>query len=99
MRLKWNSLRTQFVAEVKKLEASKRSGTDTDSIYQPSMTYYDDLLFLQDHLQVRQTTSNAPVRQTTSNAPTDDHPDYDEDPDEEVCATIHGFFLEVRDKS
>ncbi|CAH0383223.1 unnamed protein product [Bemisia tabaci] len=57
---KQNSLRTHFLSELKKIEASKRSGTGTDSLYYPTMTYFDDLLFLQDHVKLRPTVSNAP---------------------------------------
>ncbi|KAF5278921.1 hypothetical protein FQR65_LT15496 [Abscondita terminalis] len=55
---KINSLRCAFRKEKKKVEASKKSGASTDSIYKPVLWYYDLLDFLQDQDTPRMSSSN-----------------------------------------
>ncbi|CAH1982301.1 unnamed protein product, partial [Acanthoscelides obtectus] len=45
MKKKINNIRTSFRREMKKVEDSKRTGSGADAIYEPSLWYYDLLLF------------------------------------------------------
>ena len=45
---KYNILRTNFRKELKKITSSKRSGTGTDDISEPSLWYYEEMSFLID---------------------------------------------------
>lgn len=55
---KINSLRCAFRKEKKKIEASKKSGASTESIYKPVLWYYDLFEFLQDQDTPRTSLSN-----------------------------------------
>lgn len=45
---KFNSLRTNYRAELKKHLLSMKSGSSTDDIYEPTLWYYGEMDFLQD---------------------------------------------------
>ena len=45
---KFNSLRTNFRKELKKMRYSKKSGAGTDEIYDPTLWYFNEMSFLQD---------------------------------------------------
>lgn len=45
---KFNSLRTNFRKELKKISQSEKSGAGTDDVYETSLWYYDAMIFLQD---------------------------------------------------
>lgn len=55
---KINSLRSAFRKKKRKVEASKKSGASTDSIYKPVLWYYDLFDFLQDQDTPRTSSSN-----------------------------------------
>ncbi|KAF5306694.1 hypothetical protein FQR65_LT07249 [Abscondita terminalis] len=54
---KWNGLHT-YCAERRKYIESSRSGAGEDEIAKPSLWYYNKMLFLNEHLQVRKSTSS-----------------------------------------
>lgn len=58
---KVNSIRSTFRKEFKKVVFSKTSGQAADSVYQPSLWYYNDLMFLQDTEAQRPSVSNIEV--------------------------------------
>lgn len=58
---KINNLRSAFRKEHKKVISSLRSGTSADDVYQPSLWYYEQLLFLQDQEIPRQSVTNVMV--------------------------------------
>lgn len=45
---KIQSIRGSFRKELKKIEESKKSGTSPDDVYEPSLWYFDLLLFTKD---------------------------------------------------
>ncbi|XP_066973287.1 uncharacterized protein [Macrobrachium rosenbergii] len=45
---KFNSLRTNFRKELKKVQSSKKSGAGSEDIYEPTLWYYIEMEFLQD---------------------------------------------------
>ncbi|XP_066987477.1 uncharacterized protein [Macrobrachium rosenbergii] len=45
---KFNSLRTNFRKELKKVQSSKKSGAGSEDIYEPTLWYYNEMEFLQD---------------------------------------------------
>ncbi|XP_064082573.1 uncharacterized protein LOC135198678 [Macrobrachium nipponense] len=55
---KINNLRSCFRKEIKKVEASVRSGASADDLYVPSLWYYDLLLFLKDQETPGSSTSS-----------------------------------------
>lgn len=64
---KLNNMRTVFRKELKKVEASKKSGTGTDDVYEPSLWYYHLLSFLNESETPRPSVSNVQeVRETTN---------------------------------
>lgn len=63
---KINSLRTQFSKELRELK-SKASGSGVDEMeYVPKMTFFTELLFLQDQLERRRGVSNVGGSATAS---------------------------------
>ncbi|XP_068085354.1 uncharacterized protein [Anabrus simplex] len=56
---KMKSLRTTFVAELNKVNNSKKSGAGMDEVYKPSIWYFEKLMFLKDYVQPRKGTSSA----------------------------------------
>ncbi|KAK3889672.1 hypothetical protein Pcinc_006238 [Petrolisthes cinctipes] len=58
---KMNNLRSAFRKEHKKDISSLRSGASADDIYQPSVWYYEQLLFLQDQETPRQSVTNVMI--------------------------------------
>ena len=48
---KMNSLRTNFRKELKKVMDSKKSGAGSEDVYEPTLWYYNALLFLIDQEQ------------------------------------------------
>ena len=57
---KIKNLRTQYKRERQKTRKTK-TGTGTDDVYVSKWQYLDRLRFLEDHLTVKQTTSNLKV--------------------------------------
>ncbi|XP_066951270.1 uncharacterized protein [Macrobrachium rosenbergii] len=55
---KINNLRSCFRKEIKKVEASVRSGASADDLYAPALWYYDLLLFLKDQETPGSSTSS-----------------------------------------
>lgn len=55
---KINNMRSSFRKELKKVETSKRSGAGAEEVHQPSLWYYDYLLFLRDQEIPRPSKSN-----------------------------------------
>ena len=55
---KLTRLRCYYTAENNKVEKSKVSGTDRDSVYEPTWIFFDSLEFLRDNLVIRSTKSN-----------------------------------------
>lgn len=49
VRKKINNLRTTFRRELSKVKKSKHTGTSPDNIYEPSLWYYNLLLFTSEH--------------------------------------------------
>lgn len=45
---KFNSLRTNFRKELKRLKDSKKSGAGVDELYTPTCWYFDDMYFIVD---------------------------------------------------
>ncbi|XP_046383359.1 uncharacterized protein LOC124153965 [Ischnura elegans] len=54
---KWYSIRTNYMAERRKVTTSKRSGAGTDSVYVPSLYYYGEMGFLDEYTSPRGSTS------------------------------------------
>ena len=48
LKKKLNSMRTCFRRELKKLSDSQKSGAGADDVYEPSLWYFDALIFLRD---------------------------------------------------
>ena len=57
---KMTNLRNYFAAELRKMEASKKSGAGTSSVYKSPWKFFNHLNFLQDNFTPRQTSSNLP---------------------------------------
>ncbi|KAF5289305.1 hypothetical protein FQA39_LY15143 [Lamprigera yunnana] len=55
---KLNNLRSQFAHENNKVIASRKSGIGTDDIYEPTIWWYEKLLFLLPYVKVRKGKSN-----------------------------------------
>lgn len=55
---KIKNVRQAYVAEKKKVDASKKSGSSAESIYVPHLYYYDNMNFLAPVVVLRKTTSN-----------------------------------------
>ncbi|KAK4887378.1 hypothetical protein RN001_003649 [Aquatica leii] len=57
VKIKFNGLKTNFLTEYKKYNSSRRSGAgngdDNDSIYTPTLWYFNSMFFLLEHCQVR----------------------------------------------
>ncbi|CAH1959712.1 unnamed protein product [Acanthoscelides obtectus] len=67
MKKKINNIRTSFGREMKKVEDSKRTGSGADAIYEPSLWYYDLLLFTAESEIGRKGISNAQETDMGSN--------------------------------
>lgn len=55
---KVKNLRCAYVAEKKKVETSKKSGSSAEDIYHPHLYYYNEMSFLDSAVMFRKTTSN-----------------------------------------
>eukprot|EP00794_Sanderia_malayensis_P012438 gene12438-13724_t len=55
---KITNLRNYFAAELRKIEASKKSGAGSSSVYKSTWKFFPHLSFLQDNFIPRQTSSN-----------------------------------------
>lgn len=86
---KINSLRSNFRKELKKVKASKKSGSAVDATYKPTLWYFDLLIFLED-----QSTSRPSVDTLGSD---DDQNNREEEVDreEEVRETIFNTVYSV----
>lgn len=60
LRKRLQNLRTVFIKEHKKVEQSKRSGAGTDEVYNPTLWYYPQLLFLVDQQPERSGFTSLP---------------------------------------
>ena len=58
---KMKSLRTTFVAELHKVNNSKASSVGLDDVYQPSIWYFEKMMFLKDYVQPRKSVGNADI--------------------------------------
>lgn len=59
---KINSIRGTYRAQRVQVLASMRSGAAADSIYKPTLWYYSQLQFLDDHIETRPSLSTLPPR-------------------------------------
>lgn len=66
VKAKIESLRASFRRELKKVRASKKTGSSTDDLYEPNLWYYDQLLFTTDPEIVRKGVSSLGKRKTNS---------------------------------
>ena len=57
---KMTNLRNYFAAELRKIEASKKSGAGISSVYKSPWKFFNHLNFLQDTFTPRQTGSDVP---------------------------------------
>jgi len=56
---KINNIRSAYCQEVKKINASNKSGTSADSIYKPTVVWFNSVdSFLRKHINQRPTQSN-----------------------------------------
>lgn len=55
---KFNSLRTVYGAELKKIKKSQRSTACVDDVYKPHVWWFPLMQFLEDHMQPRPSYSN-----------------------------------------
>uniref|UniRef100_A0A1Y1MXA0 MADF domain-containing protein n=1 Tax=Photinus pyralis TaxID=7054 RepID=A0A1Y1MXA0_PHOPY len=55
---KWNGIRNTYASERRKSIASSRSGAGSEDIYIPSLWYYEKLVFLNEHLNIRKSVSS-----------------------------------------
>lgn len=55
---KINSIRSTYLLEKKKIFDSRRTGTGTDNLYIPSVPWFEQMMFLNDVIIPRKTTSN-----------------------------------------
>ncbi|XP_063222453.1 uncharacterized protein LOC134530982 [Bacillus rossius redtenbacheri] len=55
---KFNTLRTQYLSEVKKIRASERSGCAASEVYKPTVWWFSRINFLRNVLQRRRVVSN-----------------------------------------
>ena len=51
-------MRSAYRKELKKIKASTRTGSGADDVYQPSLWYFADLMFLTDQETPRNSRSN-----------------------------------------
>lgn len=61
MKKKINTLRTNFRAELRKVERSEKSGAGTEDIHVPRLWYFHDMLFLRDQETTAPSTSSIMV--------------------------------------
>ncbi|XP_071053910.1 uncharacterized protein [Onthophagus taurus] len=74
VRKKIDSLRAGFRRELREMRKSKRTGSSADNIYEPTLWYFDLLLFTQDNEEVRPGTSSLAIEESA----TDDDCSYSE---------------------
>lgn len=55
---KVNGLRSNFNREYKAIEAKKKSGASADDIPEPSLWYYNDIIFIKDQIEVATTETS-----------------------------------------
>ncbi|KAK4887401.1 hypothetical protein RN001_003672 [Aquatica leii] len=55
---KWSSLRSTYICEKRKYETSFKSGSGTSSVYKPSLWYFNRMMFLNEHVASRPSTSS-----------------------------------------
>ena len=55
---KIKNLRTVFTRELRKVEASKRSGAGVDDIYVPKFKFFKSMMFLQPHINGKDSKTN-----------------------------------------
>lgn len=58
LKKKINILRTNFNREFQKIEGKKRSGASSDDIPEPTLWYYNELLFIKDQVEIADTESS-----------------------------------------
>ncbi|XP_046383476.1 uncharacterized protein LOC124154035 [Ischnura elegans] len=56
-RKKWHALRTNYMAEKRKVDATKKSGSGADTVRTPSLYYFKAMQFLEETISVRPHTS------------------------------------------
>ncbi|XP_046406687.1 uncharacterized protein LOC124171559 [Ischnura elegans] len=56
-RKKWYSLRTNYLAERRKVISSKKSGVGVESVYVPSLFYFNELSFIDEYTSPRESIS------------------------------------------
>lgn len=90
---KIDSIRSGFRKEMKKLKASKTSGSGTGEIYTPRLWYYQYLTFLTDQETPRGSVSNIELESEDEQNDTNDV--YDSQLSRMVCSTsfLYLFFL------
>ena len=66
---KINSFRTNFRKEFKKVLDSEKSGAGSEEIYEPTLWYYDDLLFLIDQKKPSESRSSIQSAQNSDTLP------------------------------
>ncbi|XP_046397405.1 uncharacterized protein LOC124164218 [Ischnura elegans] len=65
-RRKWRALRTNYMAEKRKVHASKASGAGADTVRTPSLYYYEATAFLEETMAIRPHTSPLEVTEESS---------------------------------
>lgn len=80
---KINNLRSTFRKELKKVRKSKRSGESSDNIYEPSLWYFNLLMFTADQEEPRKSISNVEPNET------------DEETEIEVSLLEHTYFKRI----
>ncbi|XP_036341832.1 uncharacterized protein LOC118751166 [Rhagoletis pomonella] len=58
LKKKWKSLRTQYLQECRSVKNSKKSGAGVDDVHCPKLWCFDQLKFLHNHVQFRQSVTN-----------------------------------------
>lgn len=55
---KINTLRTNFNKECQKIDQKKKSGVSTDEVPEPSLWYFNELIFIKDQVEIADTESS-----------------------------------------
>ncbi|KAK4882608.1 hypothetical protein RN001_005927 [Aquatica leii] len=87
---KINGLRTNFISEYRKWQKSKCSGVGDDDVYVPTLWYYNDIMFIRDHMLPRASIDNMPdeIIDDTPALPVDEHNYYDIQPESGTLTEI-----------
>ncbi|XP_022908175.2 uncharacterized protein [Onthophagus taurus] len=87
VKAKVESLRASFRRELKKVQSSKRTGSGQDDVYEPSLWYYDLMVFTSDQEVARKGVSSLEKRKRDE-VPLEDEEESGEDKLEERVTTL-----------